>query len=136
MKILIIGGTGLLGHPLLREARSHTGIAAGSRHADIRDPEGVMAVVPDPAPHRVFPARVLLQVRRGEEVSAVADKFSVPSYATDVARMMFALAEANATGIFHTVNLGPASWSEWAQETLRLSGLQTAIVKPISLHDL
>jgi dTDP-4-dehydrorhamnose reductase len=68
-------------------------------------------------------------------VTAVADKFSVPSYSRDVARMLFEFVEAEASGIFHAVNLGGTSWHEVAVETLRLAGITDVVVKPIAMRE-
>jgi dTDP-4-dehydrorhamnose reductase len=82
-----------------------------------------------------FPLRVLAQAARHEVVTAVADKFSVPSYSRDVARMLFDLAEANVGGVFHAVNIGGTSWHEVAVETLRLAGITDVVVKPITMRE-
>jgi dTDP-4-dehydrorhamnose reductase len=83
-----------------------------------------------------FPLKVLAQAARHEEVTAVADKFSVPSYGRDVARILFELVEVNASGMFHAVNTGGTSWHEVAVETLRLAGIADVPVKPISIADM
>ena len=82
-----------------------------------------------------FPLRVLAQAARHEVVTAVADKFSVPSYSRDVARMLLELVEAKASGIFHAVNSGGTSWHEVALETLRLAGITDVVVKPITMRE-
>jgi dTDP-4-dehydrorhamnose reductase len=82
-----------------------------------------------------FPLRVLAQATRHEDVTAVADKFSVPSYSRDVARMLFELVDADASGVFHAVNSGGTSWHDVAVETLRLAGITDVVVKPITMRD-
>ena len=240
MKILVMGATGLLGHDVMRHPTDHHIVAAGSRDADIRDPQAVRALMQRHSPDWVlllaaisnvdqcerdpelawsvnrdgavnvaraarglgsrliyvstdyvfdgardfpyeyevsdnkhplsvygatkseaeervremlpecciartswvfglarecFPLRVLSQAARHEGISAVADKFSVPSYGRDVARMLFELVQSNASGVFHAVNSGGTSWYEVAMETLRLAGITNVAVKPIPMSE-
>ena len=83
-----------------------------------------------------FPTRMLALATRQKEIPAVVDKYSVPSYGRDVARILLCLVEANASGIYHAVNLGGASWYDLAEETLRLAGVKDVILKPIHMSDL
>ncbi|CAN5545766.1 dTDP-4-dehydrorhamnose reductase [soil metagenome] len=59
------------------------------------------------------------QAREKEEVQAVADKFSTPTYTVDVAEMLRPLMEEDGTsGIFHLANDGGCSWQEYGQWAL------------------
>lgn len=49
-----------------------------------------------------------------EELSVVADQTGAPTWATGLARTIWALAEKRATGIFHHCDDGVASWHEFA----------------------
>ena len=56
------------------------------------------------------------RAREHDEVQAIADKFSTPSYTVDLAGMIRRLiAEPNAAGIVHLTNAGACSWQEYAQ---------------------
>ena len=48
-------------------------------------------------------------------VTAVADKFSAPTYTIDVANWLRLAIDKNANGILHLANNGTCSWQEWAQ---------------------
>jgi len=48
-------------------------------------------------------------------VTAVADKFSSPSYTIDVANWLRLALENEGQGILHLCNSGVCSWQEWAQ---------------------
>ena len=51
----------------------------------------------------------------GRPLAAVADKFSLPTYTTDLSRWVECLIEQNASGIFHACNSGaPVSWHDLA----------------------
>lgn len=51
----------------------------------------------------------------GHPLAAVADKFSLPTYTTDLSRWVECLIEQKATGIFHACNSGdPVSWHDLA----------------------
>ncbi len=53
--------------------------------------------------------------RETDAVTAVADKFSSPTYAVDVAGWLRLAWDNDANGIFHLANNGGCSWQEWAQ---------------------
>lgn len=59
------------------------------------------------------------QAQQHEEVQAVADKFSTPTYTIDVAQMLRPLIEdRNASGVIHLANGGACSWREYGQWAL------------------
>jgi dTDP-4-dehydrorhamnose reductase len=56
------------------------------------------------------------QAQENDEVDAVADKFSTPTYTLDIAAMLPQFFDANgAKGIFHFANAEQCSWREYAQ---------------------
>lgn len=66
-----------------------------------------------------FIDNMLKQAREKDEVAAVADKFSTPTYTRDVAKMLPALfVNPDASGILHYANAGACSWQEYAQWAL------------------
>jgi dTDP-4-dehydrorhamnose reductase len=62
---------------------------------------------------------MLKQAREKEEITAVADKFSTPTYTRDIAAMLRPLfADPAACGILHCANGGACSWQQYAQWAL------------------
>jgi len=56
------------------------------------------------------------QAQENDEVDAVADKFSTPTYTLDIAAMLPRFFDANLSGgILHFANAGECSWQEYAQ---------------------
>ncbi len=56
------------------------------------------------------------QAQENDEVDAVADKFSTPTYTLDIAAMLPQFFDANVEGgILHFANAGQCSWREYAQ---------------------
>jgi dTDP-4-dehydrorhamnose reductase len=62
-----------------------------------------------------FIDQIMQRARENEVVTAVADKFSSPSYTIDVASWLRLAIDKNADGILHLANNGGCSWQEWAQ---------------------
>jgi dTDP-4-dehydrorhamnose reductase len=63
-----------------------------------------------------FVDAILKKARTEEQVAAVADKFSTPTYTPDVAALLRPLLDrAAASGILHLANRGACSWQEYAQ---------------------
>jgi dTDP-4-dehydrorhamnose reductase len=62
-----------------------------------------------------FIDQIIQRARENETVTAVADKFSCPSYTLDVANWLRLAREKEARGILHLCNSGACSWQEWAQ---------------------
>ncbi len=66
-----------------------------------------------------FVDAILKKARSEEEVAAVADKFSTPTYTPDIAAMLRPLLASSSTaGILHLANRGECSWQEYAQWAL------------------
>ena len=64
------------------------------------------------------------------EVSVVTDQVLTPTNTEDLARAVWQLVDAGASGIYHASNAGECSWNEFARAIFELSGMQVA-VKPI-----
>ena len=62
-----------------------------------------------------FIDQIIQRAREHDVVTAVADKFSAPTYTIDVASWLRLVVEKNANGILHLANNGGCSWQEWAQ---------------------
>ena len=60
-----------------------------------------------------FIDQIIRRARENETVTAVADKFSSPTYTIDAANWLRLAWEDN--GILHLANSGACSWQEWAQ---------------------
>ena len=62
-----------------------------------------------------FIDQIIQRAGESHSVTAVADKFSSPSYTTDVANWLRLALDSEAQGILHLCNSGTCSWQEWAQ---------------------
>jgi dTDP-4-dehydrorhamnose reductase len=85
---------------------------------------------------------VIKRARESEHVDAIADKFSSPTYALDIAEMLPHFFNVDVSGgILHFTNPGPCSWQEYAQHALdccREEGipLKAKTVAPLKLADM
>ena len=62
-----------------------------------------------------FIDQIIQRARANETVTAVADKFSSPTYTIDAANWLRLAWENEARGILHLANSGGCSWQEWAK---------------------
>jgi dTDP-4-dehydrorhamnose reductase len=62
-----------------------------------------------------FIDQIIQRARENDVVTAVADKFSAPTYTIDVASWLRLAVDRSANGILHLANNGGCSWQEWAQ---------------------
>src|SRR5438552_11412765 len=88
-----------------------------------------------------FIDQIIQRARENDVVTAVADKFSAPTYTIDVANWLRLAIDKNANGILHLANNGGCSWQEWAQyaiDVCRNLGLplKTERVGAVSLADM
>ena len=88
-----------------------------------------------------FIDQIIQRAREKEVVTAVADKFSAPTFTIDVAGWLRLVVEKNANGILHLTNNGGCSWQEWAQyaiDVCRSRGLplKAERVEAVSLGDM
>jgi dTDP-4-dehydrorhamnose reductase len=65
-----------------------------------------------------FIDQIIQRARENDVVTAVADKFSAPTYTMDVANWLRLAIDKGANGILHLANSGGCSWREWAQYTI------------------
>src|SRR5438552_12256759 len=62
---------------------------------------------------------VIQRAQENEEVDAIGDKFSTPTYTHDIAQMLPRFFELNVEGgVLHFANAGECSWQEYAQWAL------------------
>ena len=62
---------------------------------------------------------MIKRAREEEEIDAVADKFSTPTYTSDIARMLTQFFDVDVPdGILHFANSGECSWQGYAQHAL------------------
>lgn len=66
-----------------------------------------------------FVDAILKKARTEEQVAAVADKYSTPTYTPDIAAMLRPLLDSSSAGGFlHLANAGECSWQDYAQWAL------------------
>ena len=66
-----------------------------------------------------FVDAMIKRAREEEKIDAVADKFSTPTYTSDIARMLTQFFDVDVPdGILHFANSGECSWQEYAQHAL------------------
>ncbi len=65
-----------------------------------------------------------------QTLRVVADQRGCPTYAPDLAEMLYCLVESRATGIFHGTNRGVCSWYEFACEIAIAAGIDPARIQP------
>jgi len=87
--------------------------------------------------HDSFVHHVLQWAAARSELKLVDDKWSIPSYAPDVAGGILALIEKRPPhGIYHLSNAGGGcSWRVYGEEILKQAGVEVA-VRPMSLREL
>lgn len=68
-----------------------------------------------------FVSAILDACRKRDAVSVVHDQIGSPTYTMDLAYWSALLAEKRATGLFHAVNSGRASWCELACEAVTIT---------------
>lgn len=78
---------------------------------------------------------IVRKLRAGEEIPVFTDRTVSPSYAPDIASAVRLLLEGNAaSGVYHCVNAGAATWDSIAREAAGILGVQPRL-KPITLED-
>ncbi|MBN1312509.1 MAG: dTDP-4-dehydrorhamnose reductase [Anaerolineae bacterium] len=81
-----------------------------------------------------FIHKIIARARSGSRLRVVTDEVSSPTYVNDLAAALLDLLEVGRPGIYHLTNAGECSRYHFAQEILRLIGLDVSI-EPISLDD-
>lgn len=77
-----------------------------------------------------FVSTILQHAKNASEMRVVFDQIGSPTYTPDLAHACLELAVLRASGLFHVVNSGQASWCELAAEAVRLANFSTQI-RPI-----
>jgi dTDP-4-dehydrorhamnose reductase len=62
--------------------------------------------------------QILQKARGSDELSAIADKWAVPTYTLDVAHLLYPLLKMPAGGVLHLCNAGECTWQEYGQFAL------------------
>jgi dTDP-4-dehydrorhamnose reductase len=83
---------------------------------------------------------MIRRAREEDQIEAIADKWSTPTYTGDLAEMLPRIFDADA-GVVHLTNTGQCSWQEYAQHALdccRAAGvpLKAKTVGPLKLADM
>jgi dTDP-4-dehydrorhamnose reductase len=100
---------------------------------------GVLAILPEACIVRTswlyglggkcFPDTIIKLASSRPEIQVVDDQRGSPTYTNDLARALLELCHKEAHGIIHATNRGECSWFEFAQEIVKMFGLET-IVQP------
>jgi dTDP-4-dehydrorhamnose reductase len=83
-----------------------------------------------------FVTSILGQAREGDELKIVEDQVGSPTYSVDLSKILAALIQKEAEGVFHVTNSGACTWYEFGKAILQLSGLDSIRVAPISSQEL
>lgn len=69
-----------------------------------------------------FVDSVVDSIQKGEQREYIWDKWSVPNWCDDLARLLYQLVEKKATGVVHAVSSGePVSWYAYAEEIEKIA---------------
>ncbi|MEA2973221.1 MAG: dTDP-4-dehydrorhamnose reductase [Actinomycetota bacterium] len=83
-----------------------------------------------------FVKTVLRLVGAGQEMKVVDDQHGCPSFADDLAGMVYRLVVGRRPGLFHVTNQGPTTWYRFAADIAAAAGLDPALVRPIPTVEL
>lgn len=89
-----------------------------------------------------FVDQILQKARETDQLSAVADKWAVPTYTVDVAQLLRPLlADVPAGGLLHLCNAGSCTWQEYGQYAIDCAialgqPLKGRTVAPLQMADL
>lgn len=84
-----------------------------------------------------FLSTLIARARRGEALRAIRDSFGTPTYAPDLARQLYRLAQLNIPGTYHVVNAGEGtSFEGFARYALKAAGLNEGGLKTVGLDEL
>ncbi|MEQ1861220.1 MAG: dTDP-4-dehydrorhamnose reductase [Chthoniobacteraceae bacterium] len=89
-----------------------------------------------------FVDQILQRAHETEDLSAIADKWSTPTYTLDVAKLLRPLLrEKRATGVLHLANTGECTWQEYGQFAIDCAAklgapLKGRTVAPLRMSDL
>ena len=77
---------------------------------------------------RNFVDTIVAACERRDTINVVHDQVGSPTYSMDLAQWSAALAEKSATGLWHAVNSGQASWCELACESINLAAASCRVM--------
>jgi dTDP-4-dehydrorhamnose reductase len=79
-------------------------------------------------PGRVsFPEKILSAAAEQQKMRVVTDEIASPTWTNDLAEAITLLMQMGASGVYHLAGEGECSRKEWAQEVLRLAGVDVPI---------
>ena len=61
---------------------------------------------------------MIKRAREEEQIEAIADKWSTPTYTSDIAEMLPRVIRCRCVAILHLANSGECTWQEYAQHAL------------------
>ena len=74
-----------------------------------------------------FPEKILKRARDDGKIRVVTDEVGSPTFTSELAVSIIALIETNAYGTYHVTNAGECSRKEWAEEVLKLVGINVDV---------
>lgn len=83
---------------------------------------------------RNFVSTILSAAQINESLRVVNDQWGSPTFASDLARAMAQLLEADARGVYHVCNRGKATWFDLAKKAIEIVGLGTKVI-PVSTDE-
>ena len=87
-------------------------------------------------PGRVsFPEKIVQAARENGSLKLVTDEVASPTWTVDLAQAIGRLIREPDYGVYHLINSGSCTRKEWAEEILRLSGLQSTPTQPATQAD-
>jgi dTDP-4-dehydrorhamnose reductase len=75
-----------------------------------------------------FVRTVLRLAREKDQLRIVDDQVGCPTFTEDVVHQLWALLQDGASGTYHCVNTGAASWYEFASQIVHLSGSAVQVI--------
>lgn len=85
---------------------------------------------------RNFVKTVLGRVGAGQEMRVVADQHGCPTFADDLAGMLYQFVVGRRSGLFHVTNQGPTTWYRFAADIAAAAGVDPGLVTPITTAEL
>ena len=83
-----------------------------------------------------FVKTVLGRVSAGTPMKVVDDQHGCPTFADDLAGMIYRLVVARRPGLFHVTNQGATTWYRFAVDIVAAAGLDPALVTPITTPEM
>lgn len=74
-----------------------------------------------------FPEKIIERARRDGVLRGVTDEIASPTWTVDLAAALLALVSTGRFGLYHLAGEGSCSRKEWAEEVLRLAGIDLPV---------